>query len=220
MVALIITPFLLIELVFLSANALKLFQGGWLPLTVGAALITAMWTWRRGSALIAEEIHRRRVPLSEFTRMAETGSIQRVPGTAMFLTGTPGDTPGALMHNVKHNRVLHAGNYILHVVTEDLPRVPDEKRVIVRKLSDAFTCVTVRFGFKELPDLPRALAAAGLDRGDLSYFLTRRVLVASPETGMPAWQDRLYIAMARAATDASRYFRIPADRAVEIGARI
>ncbi|WP_246693321.1 KUP/HAK/KT family potassium transporter, partial [Methylobacterium sp. WL2] len=94
--AAVIAPFLLIELVFLSANALKILHGGWVPLTIGAALVTAMWTWRRGSALIAEEIHRRRVPLSEFTRMAETGSIQRVPGTAMFLTGTPGDTPGGL----------------------------------------------------------------------------------------------------------------------------
>ena len=124
------------------------------------------------------------------------------------------------MHNVKHNRVLHAHNFILHVVTEDLPRVPETERVLVKKLSDAFSCVTVRFGFMELPDLPRALATAGLDAGSLSYFLTRRVLLASPETGMPVWQDRLYIAMARAATDASRYFRIPVDRAVEIGAQI
>ncbi|GJD92574.1 Low affinity potassium transport system protein kup [Methylobacterium hispanicum] len=218
--ALVIAPFLLIELVFLSANALKLLHGGWVPLTIGAALVTAMWTWRRGSALIAEEIHRRRVPLSDFTRMAETGSVLRAPGTAVFLTGSPGDTPGALLHNVKHNHVLHARNFILHVITEDLPRVPEADRVSVKPLSDVFTCVTVRFGFMELPDLPRALAAAGFDVGGLTYFLTRRVLVASPETGMPVWQDRLYIAMARAATDASRYFRIPVDRAVEIGARI
>jgi KUP system potassium uptake protein len=218
--AVVIAPFLLIELVFLSANALKLLHGGWVPLTIGAALVTAMWTWRRGSALVAEEIHRRRVPLSNFTRMAETGSVLRAPGTAVFLTGSPGDTPGALMHNVKHNHVLHARNVILHVVTEDLPRVPQVDRVTVKPLSDVFTCVTVRFGFMELPDLPRALAAAGFDASNLSYFLTRRVLVPSPETGMPVWQDRLYIAMARAATDASRYFRIPVDRAVEIGARI
>ena len=218
--ALVIAPFLLIELVFLSANALKLLHGGWVPLTIGAALVTAMWTWRRGSALVAEEIHRRRVPLSAFERMAEAGSLLRSPGTALFLTGSPGDTPGALMHNVKHNRVLHARNVILHVVTDDMPRVPDADRVTVKPFSDVFTCVTVRFGFMELPDLPRALTSAGFDAEGLSYFLTRRVLVASPETGMPVWQDRLYIAMARAATDASRYFRIPVDRAVEIGARI
>jgi KUP system potassium uptake protein len=116
--------------------------------------------------------------------------------------------------------VLHARNLILHVITDDLPRVPEPDRVTVRRLSDAFSYVTLRFGFMELPDLPTALAAAGFDTVNLSYFLTRRVLVASPETGMPVWQDRLYIAMALAATDASRYFRIPADRAVEIGARI
>ncbi|WP_204266156.1 KUP/HAK/KT family potassium transporter, partial [Escherichia coli] len=87
---------------------LKLLHGGWVPLTIGAALVTAMWTWRRGSALVAAEIHRRRVPLSDFERMAEAGSLLRAPGTALFLTGSPGDTPGALMHNVKHNHVLHA----------------------------------------------------------------------------------------------------------------
>ncbi|KMO31938.1 potassium transport protein Kup [Methylobacterium variabile] len=218
-VGLVIAPFLLIELVFLSANALKLLHGGWVPLTIGAGLVVAMWTWRRGSALIVAEIHRRRVPLSNFTRMAESGSVLRAPGTAVFLTGTPGDTPGALMHNVKHNHVLHARNFILHVVTDDLPRVQSAGRVTVKPLSNVFSCVTVRFGFMELPDLPRALAGAGFDPDTLSYFLTRRVLVASPETGMSVWQDRLYIAMARAATDASRYFCIPADRAVEIGAR-
>lgn len=159
--ALVIAPFLLIELVFLSANALKLLHGGWVPLSIGAVLVTAMWTWRRGSALITEEIHRRRVPLADFTHMVETGSINRVSGTAAFLTGAPGDAPGALLHNVKHNRVLHARNLIVHVVTEDLPRVPEAERVSTRGLSEAFTCVTVRFGFMELPDLPQALATGG-----------------------------------------------------------
>jgi KUP system potassium uptake protein len=218
--ALVLAPFLLVELVFLSANALKILHGGWVPLTIGAALVTAMWTWRRGSALIARHIHEHRVPLADFTRMAETGSVLRAPGTAVFLTGSPDDAPGALMHNVKHNHVLHERNLILTVVTEEVPRVYGAGRVTVERLSDTFTGVTVRFGFTELPDLPKALANAGLDEEGLSYFLSRRVLVASPTTGMPVWQDRLYIAMALAATDASRFFRIPAERAVEIGARI
>ncbi|KQO57331.1 potassium transport protein Kup [Methylobacterium sp. Leaf86] len=219
-VALVIAPFLLIELVFLSANALKVLQGGWLPLTVGAGLVFLMWTWRTGSRVLTEEVHRARLPLSEFMKKAEVGSVQRVPGSAVFLTGTPGDTPGALLHNVKHNGVLHAHNMVLTVHTEDVPRITDGERVTVERLSDAFSCVSVRFGFMELPDLPRALAQAGLDTDNLSYFLTRRVLVASPETGMPVWQDRLYIALARTAADASRHFRIPVDRAVEIGAQI
>ncbi|GJD93613.1 potassium transporter Kup [Methylobacterium iners] len=218
--ALVIAPFLLIELVFLSANALKLLQGGWLPLMVGAGLVFVMWTWRKGSDLIVEEIHRARQPLSAFMQKTEVSSLQRVPGTAVFLTGTPGDTPGALLHNLKHNRVLHAHNLILTVHTEDVPRVAEGERVTIERLGDAFSCVGVRFGFMELPDLPRALAGAGLDANNLSYFLTRRVLIASPETGMPVWQDRLYIALARSSTDASRYFRIPVDRAVEIGSQI
>ena len=218
--ALVIAPFLLIELVFLSANALKLLQGGWLPLTVGAGLVFAMWTWRTGSRVLTEEVHKSRLPLSEFMQKAEDGSVQRVPGTAVFLTGTPGDTPGALLHNLKHNWVLHAHNMILTVQIEDVPRIIDGERVTVEKISDTFSSVSVRFGFMELPDLPRALADAGLDAENLSYFLTRRVLIASPETGMPVWQDRLYIALARSSTDASRYFRIPVDRAVEIGAQI
>ncbi len=219
-VAMVIAPFLLIELVFLSANALKLLQGGWLPLTVGAGLVFVMWTWRKGSDLIVEEIHRARLPLSEFMQKTETASLQQVPGTAVFLTGTPGDTPGALLHNLKHNRVLHAHNLILTVHTEDVPRITDGERVTIERLSDAFSSVSVRFGFMEFPDLPRALAEAGLDADNLSYFLTRRVLVASPDTGMPVWQDRIYIALARTATDASRHFRIPVERAVEIGAQI
>ncbi len=180
--ALVLAPFLLVELVFLSANALKIVHGGWVPLTIGAALVTAMWTWRRGSALIAAHIHEHRVPLADFTRMAETGSVLRAPGTAVFLTGSPDDAPGALMHNVKHNHVLHERNLILTVVTEEVPRVYEAGRVTVERLSDVFTGVTVRFGFTELPDLPRALANAGLDEDGLSYFLSRRVLVASPTT--------------------------------------
>ncbi|KQT56143.1 potassium transport protein Kup [Methylobacterium sp. Leaf456] len=218
--AVLLAPFMLIEGVFLTGNALKLLDGGWLPLLVGAVLMTMMWTWRTGSLFITREIHRDRLPLTDFLGTPTNGSMQRVPGTAVFMTGTLGDTPGALLHNVKHNRVLHAHSLIVTVVTEDVPRIVGGERVRVERLSEALSRATVRFGFMELPDLPAALAAAGLDSGGLSYFLTRRVLVASAETGMPVWQDRIYIAMAQAATDASRYFRIPVDRAVEIGSQI
>ncbi|TXN04808.1 potassium transporter Kup [Methylobacterium sp. WL103] len=218
--ALLLAPFLLIEGVFLTGNALKILDGGWLPLLVGAVLVTMMWTWRTGSLFITREMHHDRLPLSDFIGTAANGTFQRVPGTAVFLTGTLGDTPGALLHNVRHNRVLHAQNLIVTVVTEDTPRIVGGERVRVERLSDSVSRASVRFGFMELPDLPAALAGACLDSGGLSYFLTRRVLVASAETGMPVWQDRIYIAMAQAATDASRYFRIPVDRAVEIGSQI
>jgi KUP system potassium uptake protein len=218
--ALAVAPFLAIELVFLSANALKILDGGWLPLAVGAALVLAMVTWRTGSRVVADEIHRQRVPLEDFVGMTCHSSAHRVGGTAVFLTGSQGDTPGALLHNLKHNRVIHERNIVLTALTEDVPRVANADRMMLEPLDGGFQRVTVRFGFMEVPDLPQALASAGFDPKALSWFLTRRVLVASPETGMPVWQDRLYIAMARASTDASRYFRIPADRAVEIGSQI
>ena len=215
-----VAPFLAIDLAFLFANVLKVFQGGWLPLVVGAGLVAVMWTWRKGSGFLAETIHRERQPLVEFVRSIETGSVQRVPGTAVFLTGSRGDVPGALLHNLKHNRVLHQNNIVLTVETGDTPRVPLHERCTIEKLSGAFSRVTLRFGFMESPHVPRALAAAGFDVEEVSYFLSRRALLASAETGMPLWQDHLFIALARSASDASRYFCIPVDRAVEVGSQI
>ena len=218
--ALVVVPFLAIDLVFLFANVLKVFQGGWLPLVVGAGLVVVMWTWRKGSRFVAEAIHREQQPLLDFVRTLETGSVQRVPGTAVFLTGSADDVPGALLHNLKHNRVLHAHNIVLTVETEDRPRVPESERVTVEKLSEAFSRVRLRFGFMENPHVPRALAGTGFDPDAISYFLTRRAFLASAETGMPLWQDHLFIALARSASDASRYFCIPVDRAVEVGSQV
>jgi KUP system potassium uptake protein len=138
----------------------------------------------------------------------------------VFLTGSADDVPGALLHNLKHNRVLHAQNIVLTVETEDRPRLPESERVTVEKLSGAFSRVRLRFGFMENPHVPRALAGAGFDPDAISYFLTRRAFLASAETGMPLWQDHLFIALARSASDASRYFCIPVDRAVEVGSQV
>ena len=137
-----------------------------------------MWMWRKGSRLLAEISHRGRPPLPEFIRMAESSSVPRVPGTAMFLTGNAQDVPAALLHNMKHNKVLHDQNVILTVVTEEVPRLPDEGRVTVEKLSDRFSRVTVRFGFMESPNVPKALRAADFDLEDVSFFLSRRALQA------------------------------------------
>jgi KUP system potassium uptake protein len=217
---LMIAPFFVIELIFLGANALKIPQGGWFPLMTGAGMFTLMWVWRKGSRLLAEITHRGRPPLSEFIRQCENGTAPRVPGTAMFLTGDAQDVPAALLHNMKHNKVLHDRNVILTVVVEEVPRLPDESRVTVEKLSDRFSRVTVRFGFMEPPDVPAALKAAGFALDDVSYFLSRRALQASAQFGLPLWQDYLYIPMARSASDASHHFCIPEDRAVEVGSRI
>jgi KUP system potassium uptake protein len=138
----------------------------------------------------------------------------------MFLTGNAQDVPAALLHNMKHNKVLHDQNVILTVVTEEVPRLPDEGRVTVERLSDRFSRVTVRFGFMERPGVPTALKAAGFDLNDVSFFLSRRALQASAQSGLPLWQDYIFIPMARSASDVSDHFCIPEDRAVEVGSRI
>jgi KUP system potassium uptake protein len=153
-------------------------------------------------------------------RMAESSSVLRVPGTAIFLTGNAQDVPAALLHNLKHNKVLHDYNVILTVVTEEVPRLPDEGRVTVERLSERFARVTVRFGFMEHPNVPKALAAADFDLANASFFLSRRALQASAYAGLPLWQDYIFIPLARAASDASDQFCIPEDQAVEVGARI
>jgi len=218
--ALVVAPFLLIDLIFLSANALKFFHGGWFPLVVAAGLVVVMWTWRRGTKLLTELAHKDRPPLDEFIRTAESGSVQRVPGTAVFITGTATDVPVALLHNIKHNRVLHEKNVILTVVTEEVPRVDEAHRLSVEKLSAAFSRMTLRFGYMETPDVPKALAAAGYDVESCSFFLSRRALRPSAHSGLPMWQDHLFISLARSASDVTNHFCIPEDRAVEVGARV
>lgn len=218
--ALAIAPFLAIELVFLGANALKIPQGGWFPLLVGTGLFILMRTWRKGTRLLAEISHRGRPPLSEFMRMAEGSSVPRVPGTAIFPTGNAQDVPAALLHNLKHNKVLHDHNIILTVVTEEVPRLRDDGRISVEKLSERFSRMTVRFGFMESPNLPKALRAAGLDLENASFFLSRRALQASAHAGLPLWQDYIFIPLARSASDVTDQFCIPEDQAVEVGSRI
>ena len=219
-VALVIAPFLAIELVFLGANALKIPHGGWFPLLVGTGLFILMRTWRKGTRLLAEISHRGRPPLAEFIRAAEGSPVPRVPGTAIFLTGNSQDVPAALLHNLKHNKVLHDHNVILTVMTEEVPRLRDEGRVSVETLSDRFSRVIVRFGFMESPNVPKALEAANFDLSDASYFLSRRALQPSAQAGLPLWQDYIFIPMARSASDVSDQFCIPEDQAVEVGARI
>jgi KUP system potassium uptake protein len=143
----------------------------------------------------------------------------------VFLTGNPDATPTALLHNIKHNRVLHANNIVLKVVTEDTPRVADGERITLNRLSDTFTSITMRFGYMENPNVPMGLAACrpfGLefDVMSTSFFLSRRALRPAPLSQMPRWQDRLFILLARSSDDASRYFHIPSGRAVEIGTQI
>src|SRR4051794_24723231 len=223
--ALVVAPFLAIDLVFLFANMLKIVEGGWMPLAVGAALMTVMLTWRRGTRILAEKTRKDEVTLQHFIGMLEKSRPERVKGVAVFMTEQSNATPSALLHNLKHNKVLHERNVIMSVVTEDMPRVDDKDRVSVERLSQSFARVTLRFGFMEEPNVPRALVqsrAKGLafDVMRTSFFLSRRALRPTPTSAMPRWQERLFIWLARSANDASQYFRIPSGRAVEVGTQI
>ena len=223
---LVITPFLAVDTIFLSANLLKVFEGGWIPLAMGTALMVIMITWQRGSKIVAQKSVRDETDLDDFIRSISTSSTAvRVRGVAVFLTANPNSTPTSLMHNLKHNKVLHEHNVILRVVTEDVPRVPSSGRASVEVVNDRFTRIVLRFGYMETPDVPAALrqcAAGGFAYNAMnsSFFLSRRVIRAGRPSDMPRWQSWLFVNMAKWADDASLYFQIPSGRAVEIGMQI
>jgi KUP system potassium uptake protein len=223
--ALLIAPFLAIDGVFLLANLLKVLEGGWVPLAVGALLMVVMLTWRKGARILAEKARKEEVPLPEFIAMLEKRPPERVQGTAVFLTGSPENVPSALLHNLKHNKVLHQQNVILSVAIQDTPRVEAADRASIERLSDSFSRVTLRFGFMEMPNIPKALPACRargwkFDVMRTSFFLSRRALKPSARSEMPSWQDRLFIGLARSASDVSRHFCIPTSRAVEVGSQV
>jgi KUP system potassium uptake protein len=223
--AALMVPFLCIDLTFLGANLLKVVEGGWVPLAFGAMVMIVMYTWRRGSRLLFEKTRRQEIPLTDLVRMLEKKPPVRVPGTAVFLTSTPDSAPTALMHSLKHYKVLHEHNVILTIESEHAPRVAPAERVSIESVGQTFTRVTLRFGFMETPNVPRALAIARklgwtFDIMSTSFFLSRRALKPAARSGMPRWQDRLFIMLARMANDATDYFQIPTGRVVEVGTQV
>lgn len=222
--AAIMTPFFVIDVIFLGANALKILSGGWLPLLVGGCLLYVMMTWKRGVQILRERAGRDELDLSQFLPVLTKKSVERVPGTAIFLTGQPDAIPTALLHNLKHNKILHRRNIIVSIAASDAPRIAEADRGEAQIISDEFTMVKLRFGFMEEPDVPRALMRRrlGLNINPLetSYYLSRRALRPASRSEMPGWQCGLFIWLARHSSDASRYFKIPTDRAIEIGTQI
>jgi KUP system potassium uptake protein len=223
--AALMVPLILIDTSFVMASTLKLFQGAWLPVLVGAILIVIMVTWRRGTWLLAQKTRRVEVPFAPLVKSLEEKAPYIVPGTAVFLTSDPEFAPTALLHNLKHNKVLHDQNVILTIVNEDIPRVDPKDRVQMRPIGDKFIGLTLRFGFVEQPNVPKALAIARkqgwqFDIMSTSFFLSRRSVRPDSRSGMPRWQDRLYIFLAHNADDASSYFQLPTDRVVEIGTQV
>ncbi|MGD9510769.1 MAG: potassium transporter Kup [Geminicoccaceae bacterium] len=216
-----IFPFLAVDMTFLAANLLKVLDGGYVPLLIAAAIIIAMWTWVRGTRIVFRKSHTG-LPLADLIRQLERSPPTRVPNTAIFLTSDPEITPGALLHNLKHNMVLHEQNIVMNVRTATIPRVEEEDRVEIVRLSGDFSRMSLSFGYMETPNIPRALVLArrqGLkfDIMKTSFFVGRRSIKPATRSEMPAWQDQLYIGLSRHATNASDFFNIPAGRVVELG---
>jgi KUP system potassium uptake protein len=223
--AALIVPFLFIDLVFLAANMLKIMEGGWIPLALGAVIMVVMYTWRRGTRLLVQKTRRQEIPLSTLVRNLEKKPPYRVSGTAVFFTSDPEFAPTALLHSLKHYKVLHENNVILTVETAHTPRVDPAERVRIEPVGETFARVTLRFGFMESPNVPRALAIARklgwqFDIMSTSFFLSRRSLKPAAKSDMPNWQDRLYIALTHVANDATSYFQVPTGRVVEVGTQV
>ncbi|WP_332772411.1 potassium transporter Kup [Phenylobacterium sp.] len=221
----VVVPLLSIDLVFLGSNVLRIAEGGWFPIAVGAAIVLVIWTWMKGARILADKTQRDSIPLADLIETFRHRAPHRVPGAAIYLTSQPEVAPVALMHNLKHNRVLHERNVMLTVQTSDRPRVPEEGRVRVETVSPDFDRITVTYGFMESPNLPRALSAARRQgfRFDImatSFFLGRRSVVAGAGPGMPLWQDKLFIYLMKNAANPTDYFHIPPGRVVEMGAQV
>jgi len=224
-VLLLVLPLIVVDVTFFLANMLKIAEGGWVPLLFGATMVLLMMTWRRGTAILAQKNRRTEVPLAILIRSLEKNPPHVVQGTAVFLTSEPEFAPTALLHNLKHNKVLHEHNVILTIVATDTPRVADGERVSMTAISPHFSRVALKFGYMEQPNVPKALAVARkqgwtFDIMSTSFFLSRRALKPSPQSGMPLWQDRLFIGLAKSASDATDFFQIPTGRVVEVGTQV
>ncbi|THK33886.1 potassium transporter Kup [Ensifer sp. MPMI2T] len=219
------TLFLIVDLVFLGSNIIKVLEGGWVTLAIALVMCLIVWTWVRATGYLFEKTRKSEIPLNFLADQMLKKPPQIVPGTAIFLTSDPTSAPTALMHSLKHYKVLHERNVILSIVTGQKPIVPESERVQIEPINDLFTRVTLSFGYMEQPNIPKAMALCrkqGLkfDIMSTSFFVSRRSLIPSATSGLPLWQARLFIPLARTAADASEYFQIPTDRVVEIGTQV
>ncbi len=230
--AILLAPLLSIEAVFLAANLLKVHDGGWIPLALAGVIILVMWTWTKGSRYLREKISRNDMPLDTFISSLE-GSISRAsrsapviaPGTAVFLTSVPDKVPSVLLHNLKHNHVLHEQNVILTIWTHDKPYIPASERVEITRISKHFMRLEMNFGFMDEPNVVKALPLCKkkgfkFEIMQTSFYLGRRNLIATPNAGLPWWQEDLYIALAGIGIDPSAYFKLPPNRVIELGEQV
>ena len=217
--------FLIIDLAFFGANALKVLQGGWVTLAVALVIFILMTTWKTGRRLVAERLTARAVSLDDFMATVEAVQPVRVPGTAVFMTAQPTGTPPALAHNLRFNKVLHERVIVLTVATGQVPHVPVPERLSVQPLGQSMFNVRVQYGFMEDPNVPEALLQAReqglhIDLDDTTYFLGRETIIVSRSQGMAVWREKLFVLMARNAVRATAFFRLPPERVVELGVQV
>jgi KUP system potassium uptake protein len=217
--------FLSVDLAFFSANLIKFVEGGWFPLAVAAALFAIMTTWRQGREALRDRLAAGGVPVEAFLARLKGGSMIRVPGTAVFLTSSPRGLPPSLLHNLKHNKVLHERVVLLTVDVADAPYIPATERFELTPLTGGFYRLIVRYGFMDEPDVPNALRAGKIpglpfETMETTYFVSRETLIPTRGTGLPLWREGVFIALSRLSAGASEYFRIPPGRVVELGMQI
>jgi KUP system potassium uptake protein len=223
---LVILPFLVIDLIFFGANILRVVDGGWVPLAVGALICLIIWIWVRGKRLIDTRENEGAMTLAELGKSLAKSKVARVDGTAVYLTANPQGVPGTILHNLKHNRVLHARNIVLSIRTASVPHVANEDRYTYVKVDENFARVTLHYGFMETPDVPNDLAQAipakdaPLNVMSTSYFMGKSVLSASKDEGLPLWQDIILIFLQRNAYNPAEFFGIPSNRIVALGGQV
>lgn len=223
--ALLIAFFLAVDLVFFAANAIKIEDGGWFPLVFGLGVFTLLGTWKRGRELLHQRMASEAIALDPFIQGLDSESVMRVPASAVFLSSNPDAVPHALLHNLKHNMVLHQRVAVVTVRVADVPHVPEDEQIEARTLPNGFFRIIVHYGFKDEPDIPKALdrcASFGIsfDTMTTSYFLGRETLIPKLGSEMWLWREKLFVAMFRNAGSAASFFRIPPNRVVELGTQI
>ena len=226
-VALFSIPLLLVDLVFVGSTSLKIIGGGWVPILIGAVVYTILMTWKDGRQIVLNRLESDALPMDLFIKSVSMGNeTPIVPGDAIFLTGTPNIVPHAMLHNIKHNKVLHERNIMVTVVTRDVPFVSDQERINVEKMDDRFFRIFVYYGFKDQPNIPKALQQAYDDAGvefnmmRISFFVSRDRLIHTVGDGMAPWREKLFISMQRNTSPVSDFYQIPPNRVVEMGSQI
>jgi KUP system potassium uptake protein len=220
----LLAAFFLLDAAYLGANLTKIPDGGWVPLVMGLSIFTLLTTWSRGRALMRQHMTEGAIPIEVFTKSAHN-SAARVPGTAIFMASTSSGVPSALLHNIKHNKVLHERVIVLTVSIQDVPYVEEAERFAIKDLGQGFYRITMKFGFLEETDVPAALKRVTMcgepfDMMKTSFFLSRQTLIASAKPGMAIWREKLFSWMLRNAASAMEFFRLPTNRVVELGSQI